>query len=166
MKYISILKRMVQNSDHLVQNSHRSIEKLEAIVEGVSNQSRIVNDKLEALIQGSDNQSQLLNNKFGATIASLNNQMQLLQTMIRRQVSAFTLSLYPSPIALVFARCAIGSNSLHEHQKQLHQPHGDECPRERLEGLRQTDHFGRLCAGAHKPGYGGRICPTRAGRIK
>ena len=39
MKYISILKRMVQNSDHLVQNSdhlvqnsHRSVEKLEAIV--------------------------------------------------------------------------------------------------------------------------------------
>jgi predicted O-methyltransferase YrrM len=92
MKYISILKRMVQNSDrlvqnsdHLVENSHRAVEKLEAIVEGLSNQSRIINDKLEALIQGSDNQSQLLNNKFGATVAGLNNQMQLLQTMIRRQ---------------------------------------------------------------------------------
>jgi predicted O-methyltransferase YrrM len=84
MKYISILKRMVQNSDHLVQNSdhlvqnsHSSVEKLEAIVEGLSNQSRIINEKLEALIQGLDNQSQLLNNKFGETIAGLNNQMQL-----------------------------------------------------------------------------------------
>jgi predicted O-methyltransferase YrrM len=101
MKYISILKRMVQNSDHLVQNSHRSVEKLEAIVEGVSNQSRIVNDKLEALIQGSDNQSQLLNNKFGATVASLNNQMQLLQTVIRRQDTQ--IELHKAEIAAIRA---------------------------------------------------------------
>ena len=101
MKYISILKRMVQNSDHLVQNSHRSVEKLEAIVEGVSNQSRIVNDKLEALIQGSDNQSQLLNNKFGATVASLNNQMQLLQTVIRRQDAQ--IELHKAEIAAIRA---------------------------------------------------------------
>jgi predicted O-methyltransferase YrrM len=101
MKYISILKRMVQNSDSLVQNSHRSVEKLEAIAEGLSNQSRIINDKLEALIQGSDNQSQLLNNKFGATVASLNNQMQLLQTMIRRQDTQ--IELHKSEIAAIHA---------------------------------------------------------------
>ena len=108
MKYISILKRMVQNSDrlvqnsdHLVQNSHRSVERLEAIVEGLSNQSRIINDKLEALIQGSDNQSQLLNNKFGATVASLNNQMQLLQTMIRRQDTQ--IELHKAEIAAIRA---------------------------------------------------------------
>jgi predicted O-methyltransferase YrrM len=108
MKYINILKRMVQNSDrlvqnsdHLVQNSHRSVEKLEAIVEGLSNQSRIINDKLEALIQGSDNQSQLLNNKFGAIVAGLNNQMQLLQTMIRRQDTQ--IELHKAEIAAIRA---------------------------------------------------------------
>jgi predicted O-methyltransferase YrrM len=108
MKYISILKRMVQNSDrlvqnsdHLVENSHRAVEKLEATVEGLSNQSRIINDKLEALIQGSDNQSQLLNNKFGATVAGLNNQMQLLQTMIRRQDTQ--IELHKAEIAAIRA---------------------------------------------------------------
>jgi predicted O-methyltransferase YrrM len=108
MKYINILKRMVQNSDrlvqnsdHLVQNSHRSVEKLEAMVEGLSNQSRIINDKLEALIQGSDNQSQLINNKFGATVAGLNSQMQLLQTMIRRQDTQ--IELHKAEIAAIRA---------------------------------------------------------------
>jgi hypothetical protein len=42
-----------------------------AIVEGLSNQSPVINDKPDALIQGSDNQSQLLNSKFGATVDSL-----------------------------------------------------------------------------------------------
>ena len=119
MKYISILKRMVQNSDRLVQNSDHSVAKLEAVIEGLSNQSHIINDKLEALIQGSNNQSHLLNNKlealiqgsdnqsqlldskFGATVASLNNQMQLLQTMIRRQDTQ--IELHKAEIAAIRA---------------------------------------------------------------
>lgn len=91
MKFIRTLKRMVRNSDRITQNSDRiamSLEKLEelnrAIIEGMNNQSRLMNDKsneliaasssvdgkLAAICAGMDNQSRLMNDKSKELIAA------------------------------------------------------------------------------------------------
>lgn len=101
MKLVDHLKRMVQNSDRSVHTLSQSHERLQAIVEGVSNQSGLLHDKLEALIQGSANQSQLLNKKFGETIASLERQSQLLQAIVRRQDAQ--LEVYKAELAAIRA---------------------------------------------------------------
>jgi O-methyltransferase len=53
--------RFVETLKGLVRNSFRNAGRLEAIVEGVANQSSLINGKLEEVIEGLDNQSKLMN---------------------------------------------------------------------------------------------------------
>ena len=71
MKLAETIKRMVRNSDQLVQL-------LKETVAGIKNQSRLFNDKHREIVEGLDNQSQLLNAKLQELIEGTVNQSRLL----------------------------------------------------------------------------------------
>jgi predicted O-methyltransferase YrrM len=56
--------------------------KLEALIEAVNNQSQLLNSKLESLIQGSDNQSRIMNERLKMVTAGLDNQSRLLNSKL------------------------------------------------------------------------------------
>lgn len=58
--------RAVETLKHVMRNFANSPRLLAEIVQGMANQSSLMNEKLEALIQGLDNQSKLLNEKLHA----------------------------------------------------------------------------------------------------
>jgi hypothetical protein len=82
MKIVEVLRRMVRNSV-------TSAGQLDEIVQGISNQSRLINDRLREIVEGTANQSSLLNDKLGELIGSTANQSRLLNdkltAMIDRQ---------------------------------------------------------------------------------
>jgi Skp family chaperone for outer membrane proteins len=58
--------RAVETFKRVLRNFASSPRLIAEIVQGIANQSSLMNEKLEALIQGSDNQSKLLNEKLHA----------------------------------------------------------------------------------------------------
>ena len=82
------LARDLQHSVHDLNNTvhdlnskvHDLGNKMDAIVEGLANESRLVNDKSQAIIEGLDNQSKMLNTKLDAVITALDDQSRALNT--------------------------------------------------------------------------------------
>ena len=82
------LARDLQHSAHDLNNTvhdlnnkvHDLGNKMDAIVEGLANESRLVNDKSQAIIEGLDNQSKMLNTKLDAVITALDDQSRALNT--------------------------------------------------------------------------------------
>jgi predicted O-methyltransferase YrrM len=74
--------RGLSNSDALIEGMNNQSQlintKFEEVIAGVSNQTQLLDAKLNAIIEGMDNQSQLMNNKFGEVIKALNSQSRLL----------------------------------------------------------------------------------------
>jgi predicted O-methyltransferase YrrM len=74
--------RGLSNSDALVEGMNNQSQlintKFEEVIAGVSNQTQLLDAKLSAIIEGMDNQSRLINNKFGEVIKALNSQSRLL----------------------------------------------------------------------------------------
>lgn len=64
MKLVEVLRRVVRNSDKLVQL-------LDNTVTSIDNQSQLMRDKLQGIIAGLDNQSRLLNDKLTSIIDRL-----------------------------------------------------------------------------------------------
>ena len=58
-------------------------QEIAAIIQGMNNQSQLLNNKFETLVEGMNNQSQLLNNKFEALIEGMNNQSALLNRNLK-----------------------------------------------------------------------------------
>ena len=59
---------------------------IEAMQQGIGNQSQLINDKFKELIEGSENQSQLLNAKFKELIEGSENQSQLLNAKFKELI--------------------------------------------------------------------------------
>jgi predicted O-methyltransferase YrrM len=79
MTFLQKLRRQLRSPTDVA----RSIDqKTDAIVEGIGNQSFLLNSKLEALIEGSSNQSQLLDGRFERLIEGMNNQSELLNSKL------------------------------------------------------------------------------------
>lgn len=67
---------------------HSTDAKAGAIVEGVANETRLLNEKCNAIIQGLDNQSRLLDSKLDAVVAALDNQSLLLGAKLDALIGA------------------------------------------------------------------------------
>jgi predicted O-methyltransferase YrrM len=70
MKIVEYFRRVGRAPD-------RTVQLLDATVQGIDNQSRLLNEKLEQLIEGMNNQSRLLNDKLIAMIDRQNAQIEL-----------------------------------------------------------------------------------------
>src|SRR4051812_43538147 len=70
MRLILTLKRVIGNSDRIAAS-------LEAVIQGMDNQSRLVNEKANQLIAGMENQS-CLNDKADQLIGGIENQSRLI----------------------------------------------------------------------------------------
>jgi predicted O-methyltransferase YrrM len=79
MKIVEFFKLMARNSD-------RSADRLDAMVAGLDNQSRLLNDKLEEVIKGTINQSRLLNDKLEELIEGTINQSRLLNDKLEELI--------------------------------------------------------------------------------
>jgi hypothetical protein len=70
MKIVEYFRRVGRAPD-------RTVHLLDATVQGIDNQSRLLNEKLEQLIEGMNSQSRLLNDKLMAMIDRQNAQIEL-----------------------------------------------------------------------------------------
>ena len=74
MKFMRTLKRVVHNSDRIAVGLERLEETNRAIIEGMNNQSRLMNDKSNELIAASSS----ADSKLAAIIAAMDNQSCLM----------------------------------------------------------------------------------------
>ena len=70
-KAMDVIRRVVGNSD-------RAVHLLDAAVQGIANQSALLNEKMSQIVQGLANQAGVSNQKFDQTIEGLRNQTQML----------------------------------------------------------------------------------------
>lgn len=62
--------------------------RLEAVVQGLDNQSRLLDHRFEKIVQGMDNQSQLLDSKLTQLIEGIKNQSALLNNKLGALIEA------------------------------------------------------------------------------
>jgi predicted O-methyltransferase YrrM len=79
MNIVEYFRRMGRNSD-------KSVRLLDATVQSLDNQSRLLNDKLGELIEGMKNQSRLLNDRLEESIEGMNNQSRLLNDKLKELI--------------------------------------------------------------------------------
>lgn len=88
MKIVEVLRRLAINSS-------TTAGRLDEVVAGLDNQSRLFNEKLSQLVQGSDNQARLLNDKLEELIEGMVNQSRLINdkmlAVIQRQEAQIEL---------------------------------------------------------------------------
>jgi predicted O-methyltransferase YrrM len=85
-KFRKVLRRPLALTRHIAtvdQKASALIEGMNAVIQGMNNQSQFLDRRFEALIQAADNQSQLLNSKLEALIQAADNQSQLLSRLIQ-----------------------------------------------------------------------------------
>ena len=79
-----VFRPLTRNTGLLVKQNN----KLDEVIAGIDNQTRLLNEKLEKIILGLDNQSQLFSIKIERTIDGIKNQSQLINRKLSDVVSA------------------------------------------------------------------------------
>jgi predicted O-methyltransferase YrrM len=92
MTFLQQLRRRaripVDLARELNRSTHELNHKMDALIEGSANESRILNDKSKAIIEGINNQTRMLGAKLDAVIAALNNQSRQLNLKLDAIVAA------------------------------------------------------------------------------
>jgi predicted O-methyltransferase YrrM len=86
MNVLKTFIRMMRNSDRSVELLSATVARLDALIEGISNQSHLVNERLKEGTEGIANQTNLLNERLKEAIDEIANRSNLLNERLKEAI--------------------------------------------------------------------------------